>query len=201
MYSDSEDDESSSEGETDDELSEVSTISANEEDVFDDDHEYEDEHIFIEDEAHIQQRNHGQYYIGIQQYIPVRNTLLFVNTISPTVYFRHVYNDILRYLVNYSIIRVKSPKIEIIQLRILPDETYSCVLKTHWLRLIQRHWKMAYMRRNAIIKAWKSPAFQRIREITGKYPYGYNVVPTLRGLLSNYNRHMNPNGTTARVSM
>lgn len=187
MYWDSDSNsESDSEGETDDELSEVSTISANEEDVFDDDHEYEDEHIFIEDEAHIQERNHGQYYIGIQQYIPTRNALLFVNTISPTVYFRHVYNDILRYLVNYSIIRVESPKIEIIQLRILPDETYSCVLKTHWLRLIQRHWKRAYMRRNAIIKAWKSPSFQRIREITGKYPYGYNIVPTLRGLMASY---------------
>ena len=94
----------------------------------------------------------------------------------------------MRYLVNYSIIRVIKPKIEVIQLRILPDDTFSCVLKTHWLRLIQRHWKKTYSQRKMVIKGRKNPNYRKINEITGKYPYGYNSIPSLNGMLNKYRR-------------
>lgn len=168
-------------------LSEVSTISSDYEESDNDEIDLweneEDDHIFMEDEVHMQERNHGQYYIGIQHYVPRYHTFLFVNTISPTVYFRHAHPSILRYLVNYSILRVKTPTMDILQLQILPDETYSCVIKTHWIRIVQRHWKKAFQKRKDLIRKWKTPAFQRQRELTGKYMYG---LPTLYGLLSSY---------------
>jgi hypothetical protein len=179
--------ESDSDSDEDSLLSEVSTISSDDDDEDSDDFNLwdneEDDHIFMEDEVHIQERNHGQYYIGIRQYVPRYHTFLFVNTISPTVYFRHAHPSILRYLVNYSILRVKSPVIDVLQLQILPDETYSCVIKTHWIRLIQRHWKKAFQKRNDLIKGWKTPEFQRQRELTGGHMYGF---PTLYGLLASY---------------
>ena len=182
MYSDSED-----------ELSEVSTISEDDESDFDDDdeHEYEDEHIFIEDLEHYPNRDDGKYYIGIHRYILYGNVLLFLNAVSPNTYFRYAHTDVLRYLVNYSIIRAFKPKIDIIQLRILPDDTFTCVLKTHWLRLIQRHWKKVVAQRKKVILGRKNPTNRKMKEITGKYPYGLNNIPELRGMLFVYNKPLN----------
>lgn len=172
----------------DDLLSQATTIESDDSsvDFEEDEHDYPDEHIFIEDADHFIERTNGTYYLGICQYISSRNINLLANSVSQRVYFRNQHSDILRYLVNYSIIRISNPKIEIMKLNILPDDSYSVILKTHWIRLIQRHWKKIYKRREEIMRRRKNIVFQKIKEITGEYPPGYNKTPSLNGMLSQY---------------
>lgn len=181
-----------SDSDEDDLLSQASTIETDDSSIMDidfddDEHDYQDEHIFIEDADHFIERTNGTYYLGICQYIPFRNINLLANSVSQRVYFRNQHSDILRYLVNYSIICINRPRIEIMKLDIQPDDSYSVILKTHWIRLIQRHWKKIYKKRQEIISRRSSIVFQKIKEITGVYPVGYNKIPTTRGMLRNYN--------------
>lgn len=172
----------------DDLLSQATTMESDDSSVNfeDDEHDYQDEHIFIEDADHFVERTNGTYYLGICQYISSRNINLLANSVSQRVYFRNQHSDILRYLVNYSIIRISRPNIEIMKLDIQPDSSYSVILKTHWIRLIQRHWKKICRRRQEIMNLRKSMVFQKIKEITGAYPLGHNKTPTMRGMLSQY---------------
>jgi len=172
----------------DDLLSQATTIESDDSsaEFEDDEHDYQDEHIFIEDADHFVERTTGTYYLGICQYIPSRDINLLANSVSQRVYFRNQHSDILRYLVNYSIIRITRPKIEIMKLDIRPDGSYSVILKTHWIRLIQRHWKKVYKGRQEIMKRRKTMVFQKIKELTGVYPPGYNKMPTIKGMLCQY---------------
>lgn len=185
-----ENDDNSSDSSFEDALSEVSTIdsdneSDDSENVFEDEeHEYQDELIFMEDADHFRQRVNHKYYLGICQYIPYRNIHLLVNSVSPRVYFRNEQSDILRYLTNYSIIRVRQPVIEIMKLYITQDESYSVILKTFWIRIIQRCWKKVFRQRIHIIQTRRTWMFQKIKEMSGRYPSGYNQLPELKGMLS-----------------
>lgn len=172
----------------DDLLSQATTIESDDNSLeFDEDeHDYQDEHIFIEDADHFVERTTGTYYLGICQYIPSRDINLLANSVSQRVYFRNQHSDILRYLVNYSIIRIIRPRIEIMKLDIRPDGSYSVILKTHWIRLIQRHWKKVCKGRQEIMKRRKTIVFQKIKELAGVYPPGYNKMPTMKGMLSQY---------------
>lgn len=170
-----------------DSLSEVSTIDSDgssDVDFDEDEHDYRDELIFMEDADHFTERINGKYYLGICQYIPYRNINLLSNSVSSRVYFRNEHADVLRYLVNYSIIRVKQPRIEIMKLDIKSDGSYSVILKTYWIRLIQRRWRTIFNQRKRLIQYRKSLLFQKIKELTGFYPGGYNKIPKLTGMLA-----------------
>lgn len=60
------------------------------------------------------------------------------------------------------------------------------VLKTIWLKLIQRHWKKVYAERCDVINKRKSLSAQSMYTVTGKYPYGANQLPSLKGMMSAY---------------
>jgi hypothetical protein len=140
------------------------------------------ERIFKEDEDHLYvDRDDGHYYLGLQQYMRRRNLLLLVNTVSAKVYLRHSHQDVVDYLEEYSMIRVNEPKLDIIKLHVLPDLSFSSVVKTYWIRLIQRHWRSALARR---LSMWKSCRFQRRREVGL-----VRCTPvSIRGLMSMYRR-------------
>lgn len=191
------DSDNDSDSSVEDRLSEVSTINSDSDsdsdsdnelelNFQDDDHDYQDEQIFMEDIDHFTERIDGTYYLGVCQYIPFRNITLLANSVSQRVYFRNQHADILRYLVNYSIIRVKRPCIEIMKLKITAGDSYSVILKTHWIRLIQRHWKKLYKKRQQIMNRRKTMVFQRIKELAGLYPHGYNKMPSITGMLRQY---------------
>jgi hypothetical protein len=79
---------------------------------------------------------------------------------------------------------VNKPKIDIMKLYILEDQTYSVVLKTYWLRLIQRRWKNVYKKRMDILENQKKISSLRQRELTGKFHHSYRNLPGLKGVLS-----------------
>ena len=59
-----------------------------------------------------------------------------------------------------------------------------CVIKTIWLKLIQRTWKKVYaLRKNTIAKRCKYESI-RFREITGKWPKDCIHFPSLNGMMS-----------------
>jgi hypothetical protein len=64
-------------------------------------------------------------------------------------------------------------------------ETQECVaiLKTFWIRLIQRAWKTVFKKRKEIILLRYHPISLRVRELTGKWPNNCLNYPGLKGML------------------
>jgi len=136
---------------------------------------------------------HSHYYIGICKLIRtptnVDNHFLLLNAISAKMFAKYSYSTILQYLTEYSIIRTYQPTIEIMQLLISGvDQTYTIVKKTHWLRLVQRHWKKTMLQRADIHKRRCSLSSIKNFEVKGRYPDGLNVLPGLCGMMSAYSR-------------
>jgi hypothetical protein len=145
---------------------------------------YIEDHVFLETE-----KEHGKYYIAN---VFCYDTYYILGTcISPYTFFRNYYCDIVQYMYEYSIsIRYRreigSPRnVNIIQLYI-EDGVYKAVIKTFWLRIIQRHWKRQYSNRKKVINIRKSLHNLAHIQIRGRYVYGANYLPSLRGILSQY---------------
>ena len=59
-----------------------------------------------------------------------------------------------------------------------------CIIKTIWLKLIQRTWKKIYALRNDIIRRRCTVNSLKTREITGYWPENCRVYPQLHGMMS-----------------
>lgn len=58
------------------------------------------------------------------------------------------------------------------------------IIKTFWLKIIQRKWKKVFAKRQLIIKYRASPSSLSFRQLTGKWPEYCINMPGLNGLLS-----------------
>ena len=171
--------------------SDESIIIEDEADDFSDDEgdEIALERIFDEDEDHLDsEKIDGHYYVGLCKYMHRPKLYLMLNSVSPRAFFRYHYYHVLKYLYYYSSVRLFQPKIEIMKLIVLEDQTYSVILKTHWIRLIQRHWRSVLKKRKQIIRGRMKPASLLWREVTGRFPHGLNVFPGLIGLMRHYSK-------------
>jgi hypothetical protein len=74
-------------------------------------------------------------------------------------------------------------KPEIAQCIYLESGHCVCILKTIWIRLIQRKWKNIIKEREEIIRKRKNPLSIRKREITGMWPGDISQMPVLKGML------------------
>lgn len=85
----------------------------------------------------------------------------------------------------YGNIFINSPtKIEIAECVYLNSGHCVGIIKTFWIKLIQRTWKNILKKRDLIIRKRCHPNSIRHREITGKWPKDCNNYPRLRGMLS-----------------
>jgi hypothetical protein len=73
-------------------------------------------------------------------------------------------------------------KIEIGNPLILPNGECIAILKTFWLRIIQRKWKKVFQDRKKVIQSRCNPKNIRYRSIHGKWN---SQLPTIQGMLSN----------------
>lgn len=162
-------------------LIEFDEYSDDEEDQYTIDEIYTDEQSFLDSE-----KQDGQYYIGLHKYVNYNKLFLMINSISVRSFYKYSYIHALKYLYYYSIVRLYQPRVEIMKLYVLNDGTYSVVLKTHWIRLIQRHWRKALLMRKQIMKKQMHLSSLYHREIYGRFPYGMNIIPMLSGLMSRY---------------
>ena len=58
------------------------------------------------------------------------------------------------------------------------------IIKTIWIKIIQRNWKKVFAKRQLIIKYRTSPTSLSFRQLTGKWPEYCLYMPSLNGLLS-----------------
>lgn len=130
----------------------------------------------------------GHYYIGLASYVPSENIWISVFAISPRVFFQYPAEYVCEYLHHYGHIEMIGPQLQIMQLHIHQDtETYTVVLNTLWIRIIQRHWRKIYKIRQRIIEERLNPIVQFKFQIHGTYyPYSSRSIPGLRGMLSDY---------------
>jgi hypothetical protein len=68
------------------------------------------------------------------------------------------------------------------------NEELVSIIKTIWIRLIQRTWKKIFnLRKEVLSKRCKVESF-RYREIHGNWPASCNYLPTISGMLSNLSK-------------
>ena len=185
-----------------DELSEYSDTDA----ILINDDEYD--YIYDEDEEHVlSDKIHNKYYIGKcyklwSDFHKIENDdyIYHAISVSPNIFFKYSYTDIINYLNIFSSFncynyyqnifnRKTINNTEIMQTVIIEHNNlpfYTVILKTHWLRLIQRHWKNIYKKQKYIINQQRKPANIRFREIHGFYPKKISYIPGLKGLLNCY---------------
>ena len=123
-----------------------------------------------------------QYCIGMST--RHGRTYLLANSISIEIFLQISYENALQYLYQYSGTYIEFPEIDIIKIKVLSDGRYVGVIKTFWLRCIQRKWKQIIKSRKEIIRKRGMIQSRMTNEMTGRYPYGLNVFPTLRRMLS-----------------
>ncbi len=87
---------------------------------------------------------------------------------------------------NYNNI-IKDPNylnIEIGEIYYLRGHECICIIKTVWLKIIQRAWKNVYKIRQDIMKKRMQPTSIMYRQISGKWPLEYQRIPSIRGMLT-----------------
>jgi len=85
------------------------------------------------------------------------------------------------------IVKLQYPNVrtEIAECLILNSDHCVSIIKTFWLRLIQRTWKKICNERKNIIKKRSKPTSILYREIFGQWPDDCLRYPLLRGMMSN----------------
>ena len=118
-----------------------------------------------------------------------------LSTINDFVeFYNEYYNDsevephnILRNYQNI-IARLDYIKPEIAECIELESQYSVAIIKTIWIKLIQRKWKKIYAERKNVIRQRAQFASLKTRELTGKWPQHCLYLPTIRGILSNLKR-------------
>lgn len=134
------------------------------------------------------EKENDKYYLGLPCLTP--DSFILNTAISVSSFFRFSYKNVLQYLKEYSIFRNKrfdarqTLDMEVMQLSLTNENVYRVVLKTFWIRLIQRTWKRIYQERCAVVKKRKSVVAQLYRQVHGKYPIGLNYLPSIHGMLT-----------------
>jgi hypothetical protein len=111
-------------------------------------------------------------------------------SISAFTFFRYDYITLLNYLLLSTLFTIDPPfrKIEIIYIVTERDEDGNelelAIIKTFWIRLIQRRWKKRMQERKQVLEMRKQLSTFFFFELRGKYPYGAVNYPSLRGMLS-----------------
>jgi len=142
--------------------------------------------VYYNDYDKLKYKKDKSYYIGMSDIIDDRSILS--HAITPNSFFKYSYDFVLNYLYMYSIFRPSSPRIDILQLDILDDGTYSVIIKTYWLRLVQRHWKKICKDRYSMLLGRGGINAQKTFSMEGKYPAHLRRLPSIYGMLTTYSR-------------
>ena len=148
------------------------------------------ERIYFHEEDFLDsEKQDKHYYIGNSRVSSDKSYILYANAVTPTTFFRFDINHIQSYLHDYSIF-VTNSNIDIMKLFILDDHTYTVVIKTYWLKMIQRHWKKIYSQRKYCINRRRQIKTMMYVERNGMYPYDCHSMPGLQGMLMSYNKNL-----------
>ena len=112
--------------------------------------------------------------------------MLLSASVSAPIFFKYSYDNINNYLYYYGLVRIPNHQVQIMQVNYIENDTCSVIIKTYWLRIIQRHWKKKYKQRKYAIQQRSLPQNQLYKEIHGEYPPTILKLPSLHGMLSIY---------------
>lgn len=82
-------------------------------------------------------------------------------------------------------------KPEIAECLYLKNGECICIIKTFWLRLVQRRWKSIYKQKQNIIKKRMTPSNISYRKLKGTWPQGSIYLPGLKGMMCCYSKQYN----------
>lgn len=148
------------------------------------------DNIYFEDESYQNtELINNSYVLGLCKYYYPSDSLLLINKISTENFFKFLYEDVLAFLMSYSLFQIQNKQVDIIQLIYSRDNsgeiTYTCVVKSHYIRLIQRRWKRIMKERKNIMKWRMNPMYFQERYIYGRWVSDkVNRLPTINGMLS-----------------
>ena len=139
--------------------------------------------ILEEEEFNYEERQDKKYYIGLPYYDNVFDEFILTSSVRSKTFFSYPIENITHYLKYYSVVRTEELDTpEIMQLMIHPtSDAYNVILKTHWIRLIQRTWKNVMRNRKVILKQWSQPNALKQREIQCKTSA---ILPSFRGMMA-----------------
>lgn len=135
-------------------------------------------HIFYKE------KTQDEYYIGSA--VKEEDQYLLCVAISPNCFFSFEFKHIKKYLNSWSWGWAHTC-FEIMKMHIV-DWEYRVVLKTHWLRLVQRHWKKTFSQREIMKRTRGSLHSLKHFEIHGKWTPKNKVLPSLFGIMSVYSK-------------
>ncbi len=176
-------------------------------DVSDDEDEYLIDEIYEEDAEHIEEfKENDTYYIGVcyrdtrEDHINSRSIIIDMS-ISSKLFLKYSYNLIYKLLGGNLLAKDESynklykhwlyyHKNKELQLQIFKTNyknldqnplnwDLGVVIKTFWLRLVQRTWKRIYKEKQNVIKKRMHPSNLHYRNVHGKWPAGINNLPGL----------------------
>jgi hypothetical protein len=142
----------------------------------------EEEELFIMDEEYADEYEpciHSNYYLGSYKYFPEIEEHLLMSQISKRIFYASNYYSLCKFIYWYSGAFIEDTNVQIIQV-FLKNEFATAVLKTHWIRLIQRTWRRIYKERQQYIlkrKQLRQIQMQQIKPMCENYP-------GLRGMLA-----------------
>lgn len=134
----------------------------------------------MEDEYEVQDddKQHLKYYIGVC-FEDNDGSLLLGMSISIPTLFNYDFTHIARFI-DYD----DTPNIiHIMQLHISEDLVYNVVLKTFWLKIVQRTWKRIFNQRKTVIQIRKSIYSQQYFSLNGRYPMQAVYLPQYYGCI------------------
>lgn len=127
-----------------------------------------------DDENNYYNRIHNAIYYLKRKYLYLTESDMF----NPILYTHPTIRNYYNIVSNPNYI-----KPEIGQYIILPTHEAVAVLKTFWIRIIQRKWKKVFQQQQQIIEErCKLPSLQ-FRQTTGHWPTHCKTFPTLKGML------------------
>lgn len=130
-----------------------------------------------------EEKEDGKYYIGLSGLENHSLDFLLMTAVRPITFYKYPYYFILKFLDEFSLFVIENLVINI--LKVVKNSERNCVIiKTFWLKIVQRKWKKVFAEKKKTIQQMKSYNWLRYREIYGKNPNG-NYIPSLRGMLSN----------------
>jgi hypothetical protein len=149
------------------------------------------ENIEMEEELRETDLMNHATYIGMPIYENLG--ILLGSRITPRTYFKYENKHVCKYLDYASCSENVStrPYPDIMRLEItkinyssnLECEVYSVIIKTHWIKIVQRRWKKIMAEQHRIKMGRGSLANLRFFEMNGKHLPKYAMLPRLRGCL------------------
>jgi len=175
------------------------------------------EQIYDEDAEHIEEfKENDTYYIGVcyretKESRMDSKSIIIEMSISSRIFLKYSYNLIYKLLGGENLTKDEQynkvykhwlyyHKNRELQIQIFKtnyknldqhpfDWDLGVIIKTFWLRLVQRTWKRIYKERKEIIKKRMQPITLHHRSLHGRWPTGLNHLPTIRGMMNNNYSH------------